>query len=501
HATAAWMAKNEPSAYAALCARIQLGDDEIGAWQRAGEAMYLPVDSQLGIFPQDDGFLDKPRLPHADVSDAGAEGKRPLLLQLHPLSIYRHQVCKQADALLALMLAGETVDRAAKRRNFDYYEGVTVHDSTLSASTFSVIAAEIDEPAKAYHYFLDTLRVDLDDLHGNAAHGVHMAAMAGSWLALTWGFGGLRVSDGMPSLSPRLPQAWSGYRFGLRWHDAQLRVTVDRQGVIYSLGRGDALSFRHNGNAQQLRAGETLQLPLAGSSAGKHTPLQAVIFDLDGVIADTAVVHDAAWKRLAAEIGVPFDQSLGERLKGVDRRGSLDILLEGANRTYNEAEKLAFSERKNDYYKEQIQEFGPQQLLPGARAAIESSRAAGLKIGLASASRNAPLLLERLGIAGLFDYIVDAGRIQHSKPDPEIFLAAAAGLGVTPQSCLGVEDAAAGVASIHAAGMVAVGIGSPLALAQAETVLPSLDVFRIENFLHGEHQTPAAQAGSTHITT
>jgi alpha,alpha-trehalose phosphorylase len=329
-----------------------------------------------------------------------------------------------------------------------------------------------------------------------------MAAMAGSWLALTWGFGGLRVSQGIPSLSPRLPQAWNGYRFGLRWRDAQLRVTVDRQGVTYRLGRGSELNFRHDGHPQQLRAGDTLHLPHARSTSAGHAPLQAVIFDLDGVIADTAVVHDAAWKRLAAEINVPFDHTLGERLKGVDRRGSLEILLEGADRIYSEAEKLALSERKNDYYKEQIQRFGPQQLLPGARAAIESSRAAGLKIGLASASRNAPLLLERLGIAELFDYIVDAGRIERSKPDPEIFLAAAAGLGVAPAHCLGVEDAAAGVASIHAAGMVAVGIGSPLALAQAETVLPGLNVFRISDFLSSGHQTPAAaQAGSTHITT
>jgi len=119
-------------------------------------------------------------------------------------------------------------------------------------------------------------------------------------------------------------------------------------------------------------------------------------------------------------------------------------------------------------------------------------RAAGLKVGLASASRNAPLLLERLGVAHLFDYIVDAARIQRSKPDPEIFLAAAAGLGVAPAACLGVEDAAAGVASIHAAGMAAVGIGQPAALAQADTVLPGLSAFRIEDFISSEEASHAA---------
>ena len=481
-AVARWMAAAHPAEHAALAARIDLQADEPAQWSRAAEAMYLPVDSRLGIFPQDDGFLDKPRLPVATFT---TPAKQPLLLRMHPLSIYRHQVCKQADTLLALMLAGEEVDRATKRRNFDYYEGVTIHDSTLSASTFAVIAAEVGHAERAYHYFLDTLRVDLDDLHGNAAHGVHMAAMAGSWLALSWGFGGFRVHDGQPALAPQLPRAWSSYRFGLRWRDAHLRVAVDREGVHYSLGAGEALDFRHAGTPQHLRAGQSLHLPLVDAPAERPAlprALKAVIFDLDGVIADTAVVHHAAWKQLADEIGVAFDDTVGERLKGVDRLASLDIVLERSARHYSDAEKLALAARKNEYYRQQIERFGPQHLLPGARAAIESTRRAGLKVALASASRNAGLLLERLGIAGLFDHVVDAGRIARSKPDPEIFLAAASALGVAPQDCLGVEDAAAGITSIHAAGMAAVGIGHAQALAEADVVLPSIAAFEIGTF-------------------
>jgi beta-phosphoglucomutase len=260
-------------------------------------------------------------------------------------------------------------------------------------------------------------------------------------------------------------------------------VEVDRDGVQYSLTAGTALTFLHAGRPQHLHAGQpSLRLPHAdprGAIPPDAThplphPLKAVIFDLDGVIADTAVVHHAAWKQLADEIGVPFDDAVGERLKGVDRLASLDIVLEAASRPYSEAEKQVLAARKNDYYREQIERFGPQHLLPGARAAIESTRRAGLRVGLASASRNAPLLLQRLGIAGLFDHVVDANRIGRSKPDPEIFLAAASGLGVAPNECLGVEDAAAGIASIHAAGMRAVGIGDPQALAEAEVVLSSV---------------------------
>ncbi len=481
-AVAESMAADHPSEYAALAARIDLQIDEPAQWRRAAQVMHLPVDAALDIFPQDDGFLDKPRLP-AEL--AHVPGKQPLLLRLHPLGIYRHQVCKQADTLLALMLAGDQVDVAAKRRNFDYYEGVTIHDSTLSASTFAVMAAEVGHAAKAYRYFLDTLRVDLDDLHGNASHGVHMAAMAGSWLALTWGFGGLRVRDGKPSLAPQLPDRWRSYRFGLRWQDANLRVEVDSKGVRYTLTTGTQLAFLHRGQPQQLHAGESLQLPHAGEIPPRHAlprRLKAVIFDLDGVIADTAVVHDAAWRKLANEIGVPFDDSLGVRLKGVDRRGSLEMLLAGGARTFSESEKQALAARKNDYYRQQIEHFGPQDLLPGARDAIESARRAGLKTGLASASRNAPMLLERLGIADLFDYVVDANLISRSKPDPEIFLAAANALGVAPDECLGVEDAAAGIASIHAAGMTAVGVGQADALPDADVLLPNVAAFDMRMF-------------------
>ena len=473
---ASQLGRERPQDYARIAAQLELSDREIAAWLAAADAMYLPVDAQLNIFPQDDGFLNKPRLP---IAHPGEHGHRPLLLQLHPLTIYRHQVCKQADVLQAFVLAGNAIDKDMKRRNFDYYEGVTVHDSTLSASTFSVVAAEVGYVHKAYGYFLDTLRVDLDNLHGNTSHGVHMAAMAGSWLGLAWGFGGMRVMDGKPSFAPTLPAAWGSYRFGVRWRDHHIRVTVKKDRVEYSLTEGAQLDIIHRGKTVMLHAGHTVNLPLH-ASARPH--VKGVIFDLDGVIADTAIVHHAAWKRLALEMDLAFDDAIGERIKGVDRRSSLDILLEGAPRAYSEDEKEALASRKNEYYRQQIETFGPQNLLPGARHAVESVRRAGLKTALASASRNAPLLLERLGIADLFDYVVDANHISRAKPDPEIFLAAARGLGLEPSECIGVEDAAAGIASIHAAGMKAIGVGQAQALAEADLLLPNVAAFDISLF-------------------
>ncbi|MGS0998025.1 beta-phosphoglucomutase [Rhodanobacter sp. UC4451_H18] len=474
-----WMKLSHPAEHAALGARLHLHEDEAGQWRRAARAMHLPEDAALGVFPQDDGFLDKPRLP---PQLAVTPERQPLLLQLHPLTLYRHQVCKQADTLLALMLAGEQVELAAKRRNFDYYESVTVHDSTLSASTFAVLAAEVGHADKAFHYFRDTLRVDLDDLHGNAAHGLHMAAMAGSWLALTWGYGGLRVHDGLPALAPRLPAAWTSYRFGLRWRGAHLRVEVDGEGARYTLTEGGPFTFLHDGLPQRLHAGQPLRLRCTGIVASPSPP-KAVVFDLDGVLADTAVLHRTAWQRLADEIGVPLDEITAGRMKGVDRRGSLEILLERAPRPYSEAEKDALAARKNAHYVELIQRLGPQDLLPGARAAVESVRRVGLKTALASASRNAPQLLARLGIGALFDYVVDANHIARSKPDPEIFLAAARGLGLAPEECLGVEDASAGIAALHGAGMTAVGIGRAQELDKADVLLPDIAAFDISRFI------------------
>lgn len=212
------------------------------------------------------------------------------------------------------------------------------------------------------------------------------------------------------------------------------------------------------------------------------TTFKAVIFDLDGVITDTAHYHYLAWKRLADSVGAPFDEAFNEQLKGVDRMGSLELILARAPRTYTLDEKRALADAKNGHYQELIATMTPADLLPGALRALEDVRAAGLKIGLASVSRNAFTVLDRLGIRDRFDDVVDAATIVNGKPDPEIFLTAAAHLDVDPRDCLGVEDAAAGVASIKGAGMFAVGVGSPEVLHRADRVIPSMEAFRLQDY-------------------
>lgn len=211
--------------------------------------------------------------------------------------------------------------------------------------------------------------------------------------------------------------------------------------------------------------------------------IQAFIFDLDGVITDTAKFHFVAWQKLARRLGFDFDHEFNEQLKGVGRMDSLNLILAHGGVTLTEDEKIAQAEIKNDDYVELIKDMNETDLLAGARESLEAIRAAGLKTGLASASKNAPAILERLGITDLFDTVVDANLVINGKPDPEVFLKGAQQLGVDAASCIGVEDAVAGVQSIKSAGMYAIGIGAADVLTQADVVIDGLHLFKLSDYV------------------
>jgi alpha,alpha-trehalose phosphorylase len=237
----AFMARFAPAAYARITAEIELDPTEPLAWRTAADAMYLPVDSLLGVHPQDDTLLHKPAWPFP----ISREHKDPLLLNYHPLVIYRHQICKQADVVLALVLRPELCDLEQKRRDFNFYESITVHDSSLSASVFGILASEVGEPSKALGYFMQSARMDLDDLHGNTGHGAHIAAMAGAWLGVVHGFAGLRWREGVPSFRPTIPSGWSHFAFKVRCNGGQIAVHVDPSGVAYRLIEGALAHIDH----------------------------------------------------------------------------------------------------------------------------------------------------------------------------------------------------------------------------------------------------------------
>ncbi len=202
----------------------------------------------------------------------------------------------------------------------------------------------------------------------------------------------------------------------------------------------------------------------------KQNKLKAVIFDLDGVITDTAEYHFLAWKKLAEEFGVVFTHEFNEQLKGVSRMDSLEKILTLQDKQFTEEKKIAFATKKNDYYCKLIENITPADILPNIVELMKEIKQQGLKIGLASVSKNAFTVMKSLQLESAFDYMVDANKIERSKPNPEVFLRAAEMLGVLPGECIGVEDAAAGVEAIKRAGMFAVGVGSKDILHQADIV-------------------------------
>jgi alpha,alpha-trehalose phosphorylase len=271
-----WLREDDPEAYRRIAHDTELDDDEVLGWQRAADAMFVPYDAERGIHPQDVNFLEK------EVWDFDGTPKEnyPLLLNYHPLVIYRHQVLKQADVVLAMVLLSDEFSLEQKRRNFDYYDPLTTGDSSLSACVQAILAAEIGYEEKALEYFQYALLMDLADVAGNVVDGVHIASTGGVWMTLAYGFGGMRDLHGELSFDPRLPQPWKRLAFSLRFHDRQLTVEFTHDELRFEVTEGEALVIRVRGVEVTLPPGERIVLP-ADTSA--ETP-----YDVD-----TADSHDA----------------------------------------------------------------------------------------------------------------------------------------------------------------------------------------------------------------
>ncbi len=188
--------------------------------------------------------------------------------------------------------------------------------------------------------------------------------------------------------------------------------------------------------------------------------IKAVIFDLDGVIVSTDDCHYRGWKKMADEEGIYFDRTINERLRGVSRMESLNIVLERAEKEYTEDEKVALATRKNGYYVEFIQALTPDDILPGVMEALETLKEKGIKIAIGSSSKNTPIILKQIGLSDYFDAVSDGNNITNSKPDPEVFLKAADFLGMSYGDCAIVEDADAGIEAGKKASMTTFAVGS-----------------------------------------
>jgi alpha,alpha-trehalose phosphorylase len=467
--------RQAPERYAAVVDRTGFRPEEVDAWRRAAEAMYIPYDEELGIHLQDDKFLDKKRW---DLESEPSENF-PLLLHYHPLVIYRHRVIKQADVVLALFLLGHAFSAEEKRRNFDYYDPLTTGDSSLSVCVQSIIAAENGYGEEAFRYFRYAVLMDLADIGGNVRDGVHVASIGGTWMAVTYGLAGMRDHGGVLSFDPRLPVQWAGLSFPLTVRGCELEVELVQDRATYRLRKGMELSIWHQGREVLLRQGEPVTLSIRRQERRHKIALDkliprerfdAVLFDMDGVLTATAEVHAQAWKQM-------FDAFLKERAQRLDEpfrpfeigtdylllvdgkpreNGTHDFLVsrgiqlpKGAPEDRAEMEtEWGLSNRKNQMVHDVIRSQGVQTF-PGSIRVLGLLRRRGIRAAVVTSSTNAELTLEAAGIDQLFDAKVDgdvaAALNLAGKPAPDTYLEAARRMGVAPARAVVIEDALAGV--------------------------------------------------------
>jgi beta-phosphoglucomutase len=212
--------------------------------------------------------------------------------------------------------------------------------------------------------------------------------------------------------------------------------------------------------------------------------IKAVIFDLDGVIVTTDEFHYQGWQRLADEEGIYFDRKINERLRGVSRLESLEIILEKAGRNYSREEKNEMAERKNNYYRDRLHTLAPDDIFPGVAKMLKDLKDQGIKIAIGSSSKNTPFILQKIGMEGSFDAVSDGNQIKRSKPDPEVFLLAASKLQIPPDQCLVVEDADAGVDAAINAGMKCLAVGSAFANPKAHLRANNLNEISVGQLLN-----------------
>ena len=447
----AWLRRRDPDRAAALERKLDLNPERLRRWADVIGRMLVLHDPESGLIEQFEGFFELEDVNLADYEPRTRSMQTILGLE----RTNRSQVLKQADVLMLLYLLCDRYDRRTLQANWDYYDPRTdyAHGSSLGPAIHAILACELDRPEEGYEHFMRAALVDLEDLRGNTRDGIHAASAGGLWQAVVFGFGGVRLTDDGPVAAPRLPACWTRLKFRLqhkgRWYDFDLKSQA-----------------RDTQHALDIRG---------------------VIFDLDGVLTDTSEFHYLAWKRLADEENIPFDRQANEPLRGAARRESLMHLLAGRPATEEQIQEMMA--RKNRYYQEFIQGVTPDNLLPGALELLDELRAAGVKIAIGSASKNARTVIERLDIADRVDAISDGYSVERHKPAPDLFLHAAAQLGLPPAQCLVVEDAASGVEAARAAGMWSVGLGPVERVGAAHVVLPSLEGVRWADLLSRLSQT------------
>ena len=270
-----YLKRDLPRAYQRVAERLEIADCEIDEWAACAEAMSIPADKITGINPQDAHFLDR----EVWYLKRTPPEKRPLLLHYHPLVIYRFQVLKQADVVLAMFLQGDHFSNEQKRSNFEYYDPITTGDSTLSGIVQSIIAAEVGYRDLAIRYFYNAAFVDLADLHGNTSDGVHVASTAGVWNMLAYGFGGMRDYNGVVTFDPRLPESWAGLTFQITLRGTRVKVDVTSNAIGFTVLEGDSVELAVRGDRFTVSVGNPARVLLANQGPCVEGPVPSKTVD------------------------------------------------------------------------------------------------------------------------------------------------------------------------------------------------------------------------------
>lgn len=453
-----WLKSQYPDQAATLEEKLQISLERQARWRDIISNIWILYDPETGIIEQSEGFFKLEDINLADYEPRTRSMQAILGIE----GASKRQVLKQPDVLMLLYLLRETPglysDIKTLQKNWDYYAPRTdiTYGSSLGPAIHAALASYLNQPEEAYDRFMQAALVDLEDTRRNAKEGIHAASAGGVWQAIVFGFAGIRINNTHPQANPHLPKGWTRVKFKLQWRGQWYEFDLRSQEVEKESGK---MEENENGKV--------------GKSALNLPDIQGVIFDLDGVLTETAEYHYRGWQRLADEEGISFDRQANEAMRGLSRRDSLLHMLGGQSRTEEQLEEMM--ERKNRYYLESIQDISPADLLPGAIELLDELRSAGIKVGLGSASKNAQEVIQRLGIGDRVDTISDGYSVERSKPAPDLFLHAAAQLGIAPEHCVVVEDATSGVEAALAAGMWAVGLGPADRVGAAHVVLPSLE--------------------------
>lgn len=460
-----WLREHDLQKAEQLVEQLDLTPARLQRWSHIAQHMLVLHDSKTGLIEQFEGFF---ALEDVDLADyQGRTQSMQAILGIEETN--KRQILKQPDVLMLLYLLRESAITQLSTSNYqqllqtnwDYYSPRTdhVYGSSLGPAIHAILACDLDQSALAYEHFMRAALVDLEDVRGNASEGIHAASTGGVWQSVVFGFAGIQMSPSGPIIkTPHLPPQWTRLQFKLnwcnQWYEFELSKTDDQTKVSVST------THKH-------------EVPsLAAELHDLASPIQGVIFDLDGVLTDTSGLHYQSWQQLADEEGIPFDYLANEKLRGLSRRDSLLQLL--GDRSVTEAQLQEMMTRKNGYYEQLIENITSADLLPGAEALLDQLQAAGIKVAIGSSSKNARLVLKRLGIADRIDAITDGHSVDRHKPFPDVFLHAAKQLGLEPLQCLVVEDATSGVEAAHAAGMWVVGLGPVERVGAAHVVHESL---------------------------